>query len=1088
MARLDPAFGLVLIDARCAAGALAPLGVGVRDSSYTQDAPEPGAPMPVDPASTWRPSASRAQSTGLELYTIRAGFAEGRQGAEVLYRLQGDTSDSDWRSWQDPVIVTQFSSGASSTIALSGSATWGPSLAWDTVAACSTPDGVIIVTAVDDSLGIGQTWKFDTRTGLWSDGKQWPVKAPGLEGPIGMVYDEATSRAVLYSGTDLGATSALQQVAFYSTDEGATFLPFGRRTLGGSSLAGQEQGAMRIVPRSDLDWLMIVVSETNGAGTATQYASSDHGATFSLVDTCGTSNTGLWPVRTASNGFMVAYINASGSPCVRLLAAASAKFDDAAEIVIDSTRDAKLVVPVVDHDGTMYVYAQGVSAVGGLDELAVYRSTNGGLLWERFDCDVYGGGSTTTEWYEWGAAVAANGAIYLIGVGIGNAETDGSIAALRLGGWEQVAHTGGALGTIATHKRRFGYGGSVGLTSVQALVYFPIAYPTSLGWTLLGATAAQTLSSLSREGVKVSGLAGTTREWQYTASAVHTSAVMEAEFVVGDGSTRAALLVATGTHITVRLSDASTYEYEVTVHLANDGIALEDANSGATIESVAIDMDSLSADGARLWTRIKLQLTAGRVDWWYRQGFGDLAPVWVKGAGGTVSNGGAVTQSRCTWGVAVTSPDTVELYVRHLGIAFGGGWSYGLETIEEYEKRYSDGYRGHLFGRPVPGRGSPYPVPELTSTGTVGRISAAGGPTYLGERVVLPVSYGAPVAAVHPTSSPSPRNGWRATGNAEVKLVYNLADPRWYGDAIALLALGARPAQWVLETDDGAAGWTTHGTLDLTLASGLTYTRTGRVLQPNGGVAVPRFVRENELAGGYVVSGGGAAEIAEHPSGWWGGTDRPLLRLTLTAIGSFPSSGSDLAIIAPSGLLVVYLTTPVVRQYVRIRAAAAAVVPDGKYRAGTLAIGRVLGVGNDPSWRWSSERRLSVRRSRTSDGVSSARELGPPARTLTYTWSDTVNTELLRNASDRVAVAGGLPIGARGDAAALPELLSTIRSGEVPIVVVPQLPAASGSLLDREAFVYGRAAFDRWPVQGMYGREGVDEVVTIGALTVDELV
>lgn len=1092
MSRLDPAFGLVLLDARCVPDTLAIKGAGTRESAYTEAGPGPGAPVVSDPASTWRPSASRAQTQGIEVYSIRAGFAEGREGAEILYRLDTDTDTDDYRSWQDPVIISQFSSGASSNTTVPGSSTWQPANTWDTLAACSTPDGVIIITAVDDSAGIGQTWYFDTRSGLWSDGKTWSAAAPGLEGPIGMVYDEVTERAILYSGTDLGTASALQQVAFSSTDYGVTFTPFGRRTLGGSTVTSVDQGAIRVVARPDLDWVMFVVSETNGAGTATQFASSDHGATFTFVDTCDTGNTGHWPVRTAANGFLVAYIKTStGEPCVRLLASARAKFDEAAEFVVDSTRDAKLVIPVVDHDGVIYLYAQGVSGSTALDELAVYRSLDGGVTWERFDCDVYGGGSTTTEWFEWGAALAVNGAVYLIGVGIGNAETDGNIVALRLGGWEQVAHTGGALGTIATHKRRFGYGGSVGLTTIEARSFIPIAYPNVLGWTAIGAgTATQTLSLLSAEGLHLGGLAGFTREYQYTESVAHTSVAMEAEFIVGDGSTRAALLAATGTHLTVRLSDAATYEYDVIFHLGNDGIALEDGNSGATIESVALDMAAVAPTGQQLWTRIKAQLTAGRVDWWYRQGYGDLAPVWIKGTGGTVSNGAAFpTRSRLTWGVAVTSPASFECTFRHLGVAFGGGWSYGIETLAEYEKRYSDGYRGHLFGRPVPGRGSPYPLPELTATaGTIGRISAAGGPTYLGETVDLPVAYDYPVGAVHPTVSPSPRFGWRAQDTSEVELVYDLSSARWYGDAIALLACRARPAQWILETDDGSTGWTTHGTLDLTVGSSLTYTRTGRVVVASGGSSVARYIRENELAGGYVTSGGFAAEIASHPGGWWGGSDRPALRLTLTAEGSLPSSGSDLAIVAPSGLLVVYPTSLLARRYVRIRAASGAVVPDSAYRAGVLAIGRVLGVGNDPTWRWASERRLNVRRSRSSDGVSSVRELGPPARSLTYQWSELVSARLLRSASDYVAASSGLPIGARGDAAALPDLLTSIDSGEVPVVVVPRLPSATGTLLDRESWVYGRVALDRWTVSGAGGTEGTDEVVTISGLTVEELV
>jgi hypothetical protein len=432
---------------------------------------------------------------------------------------------------------------------------------------------------------------------------------------------------------------------------------------------------------------------------------------------------------------------------------------------------------------------------------------------------------------------------------------------------------------------------------------------------------------------------------------------------------------------------------------------------------------------------------------------------------------------------------TTTFTVRWLGVAFGGEWQAGVETLAEWEKGYASGVRGHTFGRPVPGRSSPYPLPELTTeTEAIGYLAGTGGPTYLGELVTLPPSHTWPLEAVHPTASPSPRDRWRATGTTEVLLVYDLTTLQWYGDALALLVVGARPAQWVLETDDGGAGWTTQGTLDLTLGASLTYLRSGAVVTPNGGTTISRYLRENELAGGYVVSGGVAQEIVSHPAGWWGGSNRQQLRLTLGAVGTFPGSGSDLSIVAPSGLLIVYPTSAVLRRYVRIRAAAAAVVPDAKYTAGILAVGRVIGVGADPAWSWSSEHRVTVRRSRSSDGVSRARELGPPARRLSYAWPEYQDTRILREATDYVATASGLPIGTGEDAATLPELLSTIESGATPVVLVPRLPSSTSTLLDRGAFVYGRVASDMLAVTGKVGTEGTDEVVTVGGLVVDELV
>lgn len=1090
MARLDPGFGLVLLDERIGNATLTAVGVGTTDSAYTEDGPLPGSPVPADSASTWRPQISGAQSVAITLQTLRGGYA-GRDSAEVLWRLATDTTDASYRSWNDPVLVTGFSGGASEGVAT----TWNA--AFDIVTSCLTTDGILLLAAVEQASLSGITWSYDTRTGIWAQGQQFNANAPGITGPIGLAYDRELDRALLYSGTNPNTTGTqLDQTVFVSEDLAATWSPFGRRTLS-QTVTGTSDGAIRIAVRpGTLDWLMLVVDDTDGTGAGFQFASSDRGSTWDYIHTAGAgTTTGHWPIWNGT-AFVVAYINASGSPCVRLLASARAQFDDAAEIVVDSSRDASLVVPVVDHDGIVYLYALGEfgSVPEHVDEMALYRSLDGGASWERYKSDVFVGGNFDDR-FEWMGAHAHDGSVFLVGINKGNVDLEGSVGILRLGGWDQVAHGAGALGTIDDHVYRFGWGGAVGATTTEAISYHPAAHPDSLGWTNIG---AGTRALTTFDGQTISAVAGNGRQYEYTATVAHLTGAAEVEVWNQRANTRAQIIAGglLGPHLTVRVSDNATFEYEARVQIASDGLLLFDMN-GAQLESVALTTTSTTGTPTRrVWTQIRVQVSTARVDWWYRQHSGDRSTAWTRGTGGALVNGAVATQSKVTWGVSPTINTPTDSTFRLVHANFGGQWQNGIEALTDYDLTYSAaGVRGHRYGKTIPSRATPYPIGSLTSsTEAFGYLSASGGPTALGEVVQLPVAYRSPISALDPLVSPSPRQIWRSADTSEVKLVYELGDRQeWVGDAIALLVLGgARPSSWELAVDNGVGGWDVLGSLDLLLAINLLYTRNGNVIAPNSGQSIDRYFREDELAGGYVLINGGATArtILKSSAGYWSGGNRQQVRLTLEGVlGTEPTFGVDLQLVAPSGLLIVYPSSPLFRRFVRVRAGPAAVVPDGVYQAGIVAVGRVAGLGADPSWAWSSARQTAARRTRTADGVPLVRKLGPQARTITYNWPDYLDWQRLREGADHIAQSTALlPFGSPEDPAALSELLAPLRAGEVPVVLVPRLPtdAATTTITERDLYVYGRASGDL-TVTGRYGTEGTDEIVTTGSLVVEEI-
>ena len=123
--------------------------------------------------------------------------------------------------------------------------------------------------------------------------------------------------------------------------------------------------------------------------------------------------------------------------------------------------------------------------------------------------------------------------------------------------------------------------------------------------------------------------------------------------------------------------------------------------------------------------------------------------------------------------------------------------------------------------------------------------------------------------------------------------------------------------------------------------------------------------------------------------------------------------------------------------------------------------------------------------------MTTARELGPPTRVRSYQWSDGLPVVALHagpTAADYVGIAGAAPIGTAEDVAyALPGYLEgALSSGEVPVVLLSRLPTATGTIRDRDLFVYGRVT-GSLSVGSDTGGEGTDQVLTLTGFGVTEI-
>ncbi len=1073
MTRKDPGFGLVILDSRIASAALVARGAGVQESAFTEAEPLPGHPENDDERSAWRPQAVGAQSAHLTTRTIVGGFPRRGDGASIAYRLEADTDDEDWRGWSEPNLPVNWTAPASA---------WLTTSAFTNFAAAVVPStGLVVVVASQASAETAQAYTYQPRTGTWADTFDFDNGSePGLIEPISLAWDPEGERLILWSG------SGTSQVALQSDDDGTTWSTYARhsfRNLAGSTPTFGVDTLIRVAPRRGVDWLAIVIDDDDGTGVGLQYASSDHGVTFEQVDQGGGSGTmngeGHYVVPTGS-GFVVAFRAASTSyPSVKVLGSARSPFNGSATITLEAVA-ATNIWAVTDDDGVVYVYA--LDATG----LAVHRSLDDGATWEAYSFEVLTVDVAIPRWH---TAVASCGQVHLIGEQSGgDADVSGTFHLVSFGGWGNVEHGSGEEFGLR-RSGRASYGAFVPATpagvSDSGLVYFPWGFPEDQGWTAAH-SGTRDLTSTTAPGLELANAGPVTESYNGltgTGSTVFGEAVVIADAAAATLATIGALY---GPHVAGKVSDGAA-SYWIWIDIGRDGLRLRDKTDDSVKGTATIAVTT------KTW--IRWVVSAGKGSAWYRQSLtAEWTPIVVDA---TLAAGADAT---CVSSFGHSNGVASEVVFAFAAARVDADWRYSIDTTADAALTPASGVRGLGWGKAVPGVGGRYPLPELTTTSEdLGFVRSTGGPTYDGELVELPESYRYPVEALHPTESPSPRVQWRATGVTATRLVYDYGEPEWAGGSIALLALNVDARTVTIALDDGAGGFTTHGTLDKGWSS-INFTRVGRALAPRSGTAtIDRYFHEDELVGGYVVistSGSPVARrIVRNSSGHWTtSATQKQVRITLEELDGTEDTSATGEIVHHSGILVVHLTTDFVRQFVRIGIAASQVVPDTRYAAGIFSLGRVMAAGTDPGWDWSRNTELSREVERRADGSPSIRRTGPPRRVLRYGWPDGLDLLDLRSlarAPDYVATSAGLPLGAESDVATsfVGAIVNQLRSGEVPAVVLPKIPATGVTITDPTLYLYGLATADSWDVTGLVGEEGTNEIVrAAGGLTFEELV
>lgn len=1063
--RRAPQFGLCLFEDLDSE--LAPQGTDPLESSFSQAGPHPGICEPADPASRWRPYMLAAQSVALSLITLRPGYVrQGGGGAAVAYRLASDSDDEDYRGWSPPNLLTDWT--APPSLWSSG---FDAAIANSAIAAHPTT-GVLVV-IVGGSAATARTHRYDPRTETWSVGYAWPQGLPMYRA---LAYDPEVAGRLLLWAAD-GDSGSSDQIAYYSDDDGDSWTLY---SVGGwdSDASG---GALSIGVAPGIEWLAasfdaLHYSDTRGVTWTETEDVSTHGAQFQVLRLPG-----AWLVLYRSD--------TDNYPCARLLTSARSSFADAEEIVIEATA-CGTVRGVVDDDGRIWVFTAPTGA--GQPPRDVHFSATG-TSWAKFRWGLQHTGSASGS----GPCklVASSGRVWLLTVTSssgGSNPTTNELHLLSLGGWGTTESGSGLIDSYRTGIDRHGWGNYSGPSpNAEAIgTYLPYDEPSDVGgdWTDVDAGSGGAMDLTVEAALEVSTASTTAngKQFRRSASGSLDTQVGWAKLHVIDGGANVGTAGSPLSKASANpeLSDGA-YRYRAQIRLGADGVRVVD--SGST------NLGLLALDGTAL-THLRWHLTKGKIWVWARQSGTKWQPVC---SGATVPDDGAsaVTEDRLTWGNDTLGSSATTSYWQAVGAAAGGAWHEGIDAPADLGDSPADRVLGLRFGRALaPGT---YPVPDATASDeSLGRLGATGGPTYTGELVELPVAYTHGIEQCSPFQNPSPWTYWESTdGSADQEIVWDAgADHgRYRGGALALVVQQARIATALFRIEDGAGGWTTLGTLDLGVE--IDYTLDGDTLIDNGTGRSTRYYREDELKGGWVAIEVGAGlehrEIVGNSAGYLDNTaGQQNVRIRLAGIDGTETASGVGRVYHHSGVLVVYPTTEQRRRALSVVIEDLGVDNDVSHRAGILYPGRVVGIGINPGWDWSRTLRLERSVERALDGTPVVVRRGPSREVWGYSWVGGVPIYELRDQTelpDYVAVNNGLPIGTEMDAWGIWDLLdSHMQSGQVPCVVVPELPSSSSTLLAPDAHLYGTASADSYGVTGIAGLlGGTGAAVRVDGLTVE---
>jgi len=1016
-------------------------------SSYTEQGPRPGVPVPDNAASTLRPIVTSSQVADVRAGIVRAG---GVGAAEIAYKLDSEGAAA-WRGYSYPSAPVYCDVWSEDAIGSNG-------LRWFD---CATdPNTQDVYAAYTNQSGALRFVRWNAQT--WEPGSTVVIDAAatvGADEQRGVaVQVQSSGRIVVWAGV----------LSYYSDNGGTTWAEYATGAYATAGNPTTNIGPQRVI-RVGGDYMAIQLV-SDGIATTTddayQYASTDQGQTWREVGGVFDFATDLDAAEAADGSAWIVYITATGDAKALRVTGAFESVSDAltSALAVGSTR-VQAVSIAIDPNGAAYIYTRDDERVIGFELIdgAWVEMTTGGA-------DFQAAENAPTKF----AACMSNGAVAMI--------SDANPAAGRAADNKQLRGVlwGGFSTLVADHN-----GSQIDAPGFDGdrntIAYQPIAIPTvAAAWAAVGTPSGS--ASITAEGLSINGAnvayefnahgsgngGGFTCQWGVkvsTADASGTDPVPGLVLVQHNGTDQSTVkVIYRTTQIEIYDDLAASVLATVTVDTTVDRIySLSMTTAGAIVFGSRLKGETVWSITTTTASTASATASSSAVQWGNIGGSSARASIWQF------------------------------VQFRAVVDAFGPFyWVHG---------------QADLVGRVL--NGIPTPCPVIGNDGAqVAFLHAEGGDAPDQAAYTIDAAHDYPIEATLPQVSPSPSIGWRSTSTAEQSIAWDFGstntDRSYMGKAIGLYLDGCNFRTCELEASLNGTAWTTIQSIDLSSGVGasnvIPYTLAGDVLTFGAGAA-DRYLFGEMLRGSHVIIAAGGStvsrKIAANLSGAVsasGTTSRPALRLE--ALDGTESASGNCVIVSSRALSVSYTATLQAFRYWRVRIPAGQDVcgigsnPETGYRVGSLVLGEWMAYGGGTGIGWTESAAPNYAETVSRRGTRYRKSYGPPARRWSLVW-DEADRFLDDTTPDYVANDGAdQPLAARAE---IYEQLRAIaiRTGalSVPVVASRYVPAATGTTVWPSTMLYGHISGEV-ELQQVTGDNdfSAQQVIRAGNIQIDEVI
>jgi len=386
-----------------------------------------------------------------------------------------------------------------------------------------------------------------------------------------------------------------------------------------------------------------------------------------------------------------------------------------------------------------------------------------------------------------------------------------------------------------------------------------------------------------------------------------------------------------------------------------------------------------------------------------------------------------------------------------------------------------------LRGMPMPS--APVMIPDAGSSTGASYISVEGGPGRFGESWEIAREYDYPARNMFTEVSPSPSKVWRPASTGSTSWVWSFDEETPITDSGSVFIYSVGSISPRLDGWNGTSWEIIATTAGVDLSVDLV--GSGDTLSP-AGVGGERYLFKDELKGGLCHTLSARANILGNSAGvlTTAGTNR---KATIRTDRDLDGVSVD-AIYWPRKLTIAHNVGAYSRYRLFIAANESSAGVNNE--AGTIMIGAFVPFGQRPSLSGSTSLQSNTTDRTTRYGTSYRRQEGPPRRSVSMQWSDPLDLYQMRGASpdpDYIAADSGNPLATWQDVPYwLHATFEELRSGEVPCVLVTNVPGTDATITDPTQFVYGRLT-RVGDLTLRLGQEGETEVIGVGTTIIEEI-